>query len=269
MENNNGSWFCPKCGAANSEKFCAKCGTPRPQTAVNNSGAQNQAPRQKPAVFNAPPQARPQRYSNETRSSTDNTSKYFIVGALAAILIAGGIGFGLYKAGMIGGADKPQTEMAQTSSNKTASKESSQPAKSEAKAESSKPASTSELSLGGIGLGDTFDSASKQLGREKKSEPTKDGSVCHYFEHMQVFVKNGTIVGLVSEDSSVKSLRGIGQGDPASAVFEKYGKDYYITEYDGKNLYEYTFSGKGVSGILRFAVNKSDNNVSYVSLRLN
>ena len=67
----------------------------------------------------------------------------------------------------------------------------------------------------------------------------------------------------------MKSLRGIGQGDPASAVFEKYGKDYYITEYDGKNLYEYTFSGKGVSGILRFAVNKSDNNVSYVSLRLN
>ena len=268
MENNNNSWFCPKCGTANNGRFCAKCGTPKPES-LNQPAPQ--AEPIKPSV-QIQPQPRYDSYDNAEKKPS-NTGKFFAIGILLAILVGGGIGFGLYKAGMIGGNEAKQAAVQTSSQTSPSSAQPVQKAQTDKadKADSANkgPMTGPDLTLGGVMLGSTLSNVHQTLGRENSSEITKEGSTCYHYDHMQVFVKDGTVVGLVSEDSSVKTKRGIGQGDPADAVFERYGKDYYITEYDGKNLYEYTYAGKGLSGILRFAVNKSDNNVSYVSIRLN
>ena len=89
------------------------------------------------------------------------------------------------------------------------------------------------------------------------------------YSDIQVGIKDGKVDSLVSNSSVVETKRGIHQGSNLQDVLNKYGDNYSKTDYNDLILYEYTFaSDSGKNGILRFAINKSNNQVNYISVRI-
>lgn len=123
----------------------------------------------------------------------------------------------------------------------------------------------SDLSLAGISLGDDIDKMYAVLGRERQIK--HQGKYTFYlYDNVQVGMENGIVKALVSNNRLAETKRGIHEGSGLEDVFYEYGNDYYETDYNELILYEYTFPNQ--KGILRFAVNKSDNRVNYISVRI-
>ena len=123
----------------------------------------------------------------------------------------------------------------------------------------------SDLSLAGISLGDDIDKMYVVLGRERQIK--HQGKYTFYlYDNVQVGMENGIVKALVSNNRLAETKRGIHEGSGLEDVFHEYGNDCYETDYNDLILYEYTFPNK--NGILRFAVNKSDNHVNYISVRV-
>lgn len=136
---------------------------------------------------------------------------------------------------------------------------------------SSQPVKTadSELSLNGVYLGQSWDEAKDNLGRELSTSDSKDGAVHHKFTDMDVVVKDNKVIMLTSSSPAAQSKRGIHQGSSFDDVVNAYGDDYQASEYGAQIHYEYTFkTDDGKPGILRFAVSKNSQTVEYISVRL-
>lgn len=136
---------------------------------------------------------------------------------------------------------------------------------------SSQPVKTadSELSLNGVYLGQSWDEAKDNLGRELSTSDSKDGAVHHKFTDMDVVVKDNKVIMLTSLSPVAQSKRGIHQGSSFDDVVNAYGDDYQASEYGAQIHYEYTFkTDDGKPGILRFAVSKNSQTVEYISVRL-
>lgn len=128
--------------------------------------------------------------------------------------------------------------------------------------------SNSDLSLGGVALGCSIEQMHNILGRETSIED-KGMYKFYNYSDIQVGIKDGKVDSLVSNSSAVETKRGIHQGSNFQDVLNKYGNNYYKTDYNDLILYEYTFvSDSGKNGILRFAVNKSNNRINYISVRI-
>ena len=126
-----------------------------------------------------------------------------------------------------------------------------------------------DLSLGGLDLGDPAgDIAEVETDAEKKA-PKQEGSMLrHYYADMQIVEENGKITALVSETDKVSTKRGIHQGSTLDEVQKAYGTDTFSQsdDGDGRTLYEYKFTGQDDRvGLLRFAV--KDGKVDYISVR--
>lgn len=126
----------------------------------------------------------------------------------------------------------------------------------------------SDLSLGGLDLDMTVDEVHKALGKETSAK--KQGKFDFiYYPDLQVGTYQNVVRALVSDGPSVETKRGIHEGSTLADIRKAYGTDCQAMDYDDLTLYEYSFkSMKGHDGLLRFAVKKSDNTVSYISVRI-
>ena len=191
---------------------------------------------------------------------------------IVAIVVLAGvlIFFGMRE---FGGKENPGVQSASTSS--SASAKPTRPEKPEKKeaaqpAESQRPVKT-DLSLGGIDLGDAV-SVIKEVEQGKTENDRKqDGTlVRHYFDDMQIVTEGSEITALVSNNDKVSTKRGIHQGSSFAEVKRAYGTDYYKTGLGG-NLTAFEYEAQtadGRPGLVRFAINDDTHKVDYISVRL-
>ena len=131
-----------------------------------------------------------------------------------------------------------------------------------------KKAPASDLALGPVYVGESWTEAHQELGKELRSATEPHNYIRYKFKDMEVVVSDGTVVALVSRDSSVSTRKGIHQGSSLSDVLNAYGSNYQESDYDSQTYYEYTYKTKdGVPALLRFAVNNDSHNVDYISIR--
>ena len=128
-----------------------------------------------------------------------------------------------------------------------------------------------DLSLGGLDLGMSTDEMHKALGKENYKKDSEDvkGMVFYEFDNLEVGVIRDEVNALVSNGNSAKTKRGIHEGSSYQDMIDAYGSDYTKMNYDDKILYEYTFKSlNGKDGLLRFAINKKNDKVAYISVRI-
>lgn len=126
----------------------------------------------------------------------------------------------------------------------------------------------SELSLGGLVLGDTEEIVQRLYGAPDKRE--KEGKyVRWYYSNIQVVMLNGKVHALVSRNDQVSTKRGFHEKSTMNAVVASYGNEASKYEEGGLIIYEYKFNSDiGIDGLLRYAFNKADNSVNYISVRI-
>lgn len=265
MEENNEKWICPSCGKSNDKNFCFFCGHPKPKNELNSDvkiRKSNRAILIKPNTItpeiNQPEYEsefksteKPQLEPNDKENKTNNKmfSSNILIGIIIGIILVFAILMGIY---IVSGNDKIFENKATITSSE----------KKEV------PSVDSDLSLGGLELGYSVDQMHEILGKETSIDEKGIYKFYNYSD-IQVGVKNGKVDALVSNSSAVATKRGIHQGSSLEDVFNKYGDNYNKMDYDDLVLYEYTFAANNdKNGILRFAISKSNNQVSYISVRI-
>lgn len=130
---------------------------------------------------------------------------------------------------------------------------------------------TSELSLGGISLGDKMSNVHDLIGQNTRVRNDDFGFTRYYYPDIEVVTKrndgNGELIeALVSKTPNVETKRGVHQHSAKQDVISRYGSNYLLSEQDGNTLLEYPFlSAHGKKSLLRFAL-KGDS-VEYISVR--
>lgn len=274
----NDSWTCPKCGNKNTGKFCFECGQEKPtneinpmdelesliqapnvnnkaETVKNDTVAETINPMdelqdlvKKPVLKTAIPKR-----NTANSKSKSNTLKYIIIGMVLIV----GVFFGFYILGSDNSNQTAKKSVAKVSST-------ANPASTEKKA----IIADSDLSLGGVALGYSINQMHDIFGKETSIDDKGTYKFYNYSD-IQVGIKNDKVDALVSNSSAVETKRGIRQGSTLQDVLNKYGDNYYKTDYNDLILYEYTFAAdNGKNGILRFAIDKSNNQVNYISVRI-
>lgn len=252
-----GGWSCI-CGQhGNQGNFCMVCGRPRP----TQMQPQMPPPMQPPAGYPVMPQP--------AGGSGDNRVKIAL--GLVIILLAAVLVFFAVREGAFGGSDESNSNYSSLSRQSTSS--APDKAADTSPAKDTKPASEpnamrSDLSLGGMDLGLTVDDMRRILGTELSSK-AKAGMVFYSYPTVQVGTRGGVVTSLVSETDQAKTKRKQHQGSSLADVKAAYGTDYTESQYDGKDLYEYSFTSlDGRQGILRFAVVQGTDSVNYISIRI-
>ena len=139
-----------------------------------------------------------------------------------------------------------------------------------------------DLRLGWIDIDEEISSVIGKMGEPYKIED-KNGEKIYYYgfpnnptADMEIKVKNSRVSSIISMKWGIDTPRNISASDSHSkeknstrdAVINAYGTNFNSTDYEGMDLIEYTINSKnGEPCILRFAVNKSDNYIDYISIR--
>ena len=268
------SWSC-SCGySGNKKNFCVVCGKPRPQvsdnqtqenelTKDNSISSQNSTidepskvvrRRAKPQDVVTDPVILPKITTPKEVKENNN------IQAIGVALIVGLLLMVVFFAVKDNDKAKNSSEPTVVSSdNATKVKEDAKP----------KREMQTDLSLGGLDLGNTLDEMHQLLGQEEKSKDMDTpGYKRYYFNDIWVVIHDNKVSALESNSGAVKTKRGFAQGSKISAVIDSYGKDYMLSNFGGKKLYEYNFqSMDGRPGILRFAVNEGADVVDYITVR--
>lgn len=254
-----GIWTC-SCGTQNTEKLCVACGKPKGgQADMDQTMAVAQPPIQPAApAASAPLSMRTQLTADgyqqpqqPTYSAPPSDSKAKTLLITVIVILAATVLFFVVRGFVSPSSDAHGSSSVKQTTDKKAS------------------AVDSDLSLGGVSLGYSVDKLHEVLGTEKEQKKGDYGTTVYIYDAMKVGVKDGRVVGLTSDGVEVKTKRDMHEGSSIDDVFSVYGKDYTTSEYDGKKLYEYTFTtAGGEQGILRFAVEKTSNKVNYISIRL-
>lgn len=243
------TWTC-SCGAGgNVGAFCKNCGKPHH---YQGSGFA--------VLENSPSAARKKR------------KKWGAALLAVAVIGAGAFWAGTYK----GAANKTVQEQRAVieqpvKTAKTSKKEESvavtKPS-TEKKQKTSNSKMKTDLSLGDVELGMGVDDMHRVLGQEI-SKKSRDGMTFYEYPAVEVGTHGKIITALVSNTAHVSTKRGIHEGSRLSEVKELYGNDYMKSTYDDLELYEYNYNDlNGRQGILRFAIKKGTNKVSYISARI-
>lgn len=125
-----------------------------------------------------------------------------------------------------------------------------------------------DLSLGDFSIGDSKAKVDKILGKAQKVRQGNEGRTHYTYNDMEVVISQGKISALVSNSPLATTPRGIHEGSSLQDVFDAYGRDCLVSQYDGDTLYEYEIvSNDAHSCYLRFAVKDSDQKVDYISMR--
>ena len=125
-----------------------------------------------------------------------------------------------------------------------------------------------DLSLGGVDIGIDVIKLHEILGPEKAEEKNGTRIILKY-DHIDVELQEGKVYSVVSNNGDALTLRGIHQGSTLQDITSAYGAA--VSSFDSGNLsmLEYKFNSlDNRDGILRFAVNKSNNTVDYISVRI-
>lgn len=204
-----------------------------------------------------PPPAPPTNFSNSTPApQSSNTSKFIIAGLVVVILFL-----------IVGRGDdnsnsqKTSTTKQESYTEETTATPAPQP---------QKPAlvASSELSLNGVDIGLPFDTVWDYFGTPD-SIKNEDGYERYYYSDIEVVFRNGYLNAFVTRSPNYQTSRGISVGSSYSEVVDRYGRNSSNMEYNGLQLHEYRFNSiRGESGLLRFAVNPSNNRVDYISIRI-
>ena len=149
-----------------------------------------------------------------------------------------------------------------------------------------------DLRLGWIDIDEDMDSVNGKLGTPYKIENKGNNEMLYTYEleenksYMEITTKNNKVDMIVSCGENITTPRGISASskliegknyEPTqrndkfmtrSNVTSYYGIGYASTDYEDMELIEYTVnSKKGQPCILRFAVNKADKYIYYISIR--
>lgn len=131
----------------------------------------------------------------------------------------------------------------------------------------SQTSNVAKYSINGISLEDSWRSVKDKLGTPLSSSD-EDIYTRYKYPDLEVVVDRNNIVQAVVSLTSRGATKGVAVGDSLSDVIRQYGKDYAQSDYDDLTLYEYSFdTPMGKPALFRFAVNKSDQKVSYMSVR--
>ena len=126
----------------------------------------------------------------------------------------------------------------------------------------------SELSLNGLDLRTDIRRVLDVLGKPASTE-NSGGYDRYNYGNIEVIVQDGKVDAFVARDAKFKTLRGLSVGSSYSDVVKAYGEPQHVMEIEKLILYEYDFSAvDNHQGLLRFAVNKSDSRVNYISERI-
>ena len=122
--------------------------------------------------------------------------------------------------------------------------------------------------MGGISLNNSKNEIKSILGNPL-SISSKDSNVTVLkYKDVEVYTQKNQIQMIISNSLSAKTSKGIHEGSLISEFVHEYGSDYTITQYGNLDLYEYSVKdNNGNPCILRFAVEKGDNKVKYISIR--
>lgn len=128
--------------------------------------------------------------------------------------------------------------------------------------------SSNNAYLGRVKLGDSIESTNRKLGQAIK-KTTKEGNKLRYeYPTMDVGFDCGKVIGIAADDKTVKTAKGLHAGSSLQDVWNNYGKDYMLSNYDDLDLYEYKYKDEtGKDYILRFAVQQGSGVVKYISIR--
>lgn len=202
-----------------------------------------------------PPPTPPTNFSNATPATqSSNTSKFIIAGLVVVILFL-----------IVGRGDDNST-----SQKTSTTKQESYTEETTSTPAPQKPAlvASSELSLNGVDIGLPFDTVWDYFGTPD-SIKNEDGYERYYYSDIEVVFRNGYLNALVTRSPNYQTSRGISVGSSYSEVVDRYGRNSSNMEYNGLQLHEYRFDSiQGQSGLLRFAVNPSNNRVDYISIRI-
>lgn len=234
-DDNSNNWICPVCGTKNNEKECTTCGHVYTGEKSNN-------------IKLVPSSIEPK-----------NKYKKFMITTIIVcfVLLILGESYKLIiteKETSLGNMDKIANEITLLDDNDDDFNQNI--------------GARSNLSLDGLDLGDSISDMKNVLGRDytKKS----DGIYIIYkYSNMEVTTEDGKIVALVSDSNKVSTKAGIHTGSDYRSMINEYGKPDYEMKYDDLILYEYIFKSiDNRDGLLRFAINKSNNKVNYISVRI-
>ena len=263
---NQESWDC-SCGAkGNTGNFCANCGRPKelanepvreqntdqtiqitPIASTQNVRSEAPSPVPEKPHTNVPP---------STPSPKSGKKKWILIGALGFVLC---IFLGYMVAS--NGKKEPVKDFTQTVASDVKKDDNTRPVRE----------MKTDLSLGGLDLGMSLDDMQKVMGKENSKKDSEDlkGLVFYKYDILRAGVIDNKVHSLVSDGSSAKTKRGLHEGSSYQDMIDAYGSDYTKMNYKDKTLYEYTFKTlNGEDGLLRFAINKSDNKVAYISVRI-
>ncbi|MBE6094763.1 MAG: zinc-ribbon domain-containing protein [Schwartzia succinivorans] len=132
----------------------------------------------------------------------------------------------------------------------------------------SNAAMSSELSLGGICIGNRQSDVQALLGREQKvTNPNKNGHLHYVYPDIEVVMANGTVTGFISNSAKVSTKRGIHEGSTLQEVLRAYGDSTSKFTFGDSTMYEYSFKSMDRKDcLLRFAI--KNNRVDYISARV-
>ena len=245
------SWECSQCGTKNddSAKVCKVCGKDKNQAVVKSD-------RNDTAYV-----------SNKSKQSNIRA----IVAVIGVLILGVVLCFVFVKdnSDTNNSMDRQQVQENTSSSiNKEKKADNTVASTNTAKQKQSSVQNETDASLDDIKIDDDIKYVRTLLGMEQRMKTSSEGLNHYYFKQMEVVCRGSQVVAMVSETSSAYTSKGIKQGDSLNAVLDKYGSNYMLTDYDDLSLYEYNVSSiSGNKCILRFAVNKADSKVNYISIR--
>ena len=123
-----------------------------------------------------------------------------------------------------------------------------------------------DMSLNGVDIGLPLNEMVSKWGNPKDIE---ENGRRYVYPAIKVGIVDNKVHSLMTYDSSYKTKRGLHVGSTYAEVVSAYGSSDHEMEKDGLILHEYDFNSlDGQAGLLRFAINKSDGHVNYISIRI-
>ena len=128
--------------------------------------------------------------------------------------------------------------------------------------------SSDKLSLGGVSLINTDNEITSILGAPLESKTNSDGVTVRKYKDVEVHIANGQVQMIVSNSPNAKTSRGIHEQSSIHDAVKAYGGAYETSEYGNYDLIEYKVSDAKIGEcIIRFAVEKNNNKINYISIR--
>ena len=232
------SWIC-NCGQRNEGKFCMICGQPRDKDSESTivEKPNTTTPNPESTLKSKPP--------TKTIKKSLHVNPRVLIILSTIIILALGITGGIL-AKYYFGVEATSTDISFTG--KTKDKGSLLSTEFWANAES-------DLSLEGVELGTKLEKVHELLGTETQITK-KVGGQLYSFADLDVFLKNGVTIELISTTPDARTKRGIHQGSVEDEVLQTYGQEYQKVSLIDGTAYDYTLkTSDDKTGTLRFIMN--------------